>query len=318
MGLDAPLANLARALLGLAGIAALLVPAALVGRLVPRRRGPSVLACAAVAAATLYVAAGLGARRWFEIGRPLPLVAVLAALAWSVVLWRVRSDPARFERARLAVVLCVFAGLLMAKIGLHVRLYHYGFALAMPATLLLVVLVLEWVPALVGRAAVVRAAALAAIAVGLAVYLRAGAAELDGVRVRVGEGADGFLADARGHAVNAALAALAGRAAPDDTLLVLPEGAMLNYLARLRSPTPFVSFMPPELIALGEQAVIDALAVRAPDFVLVIPKDTREYGVGGFGRGYAVGLWRWIEARYVTLARVETQSLPVRLLGPRR
>ena len=56
-------------------------------------------------------------------------------------------------RARfiLAATLSLLSLLLLIKIWLRARAAHYGFALAMPATLVLIVLVWDWVPRVLAR-----------------------------------------------------------------------------------------------------------------------------------------------------------------------
>ena len=66
------------------------------------------------------------------------------------------------------------------------------------------------------------------------------------------EASDAFIGDARVAYVNRALEYLRERMAPDETLAVLPEGVMLNYLLRRRAPTPYINYMPPELRLYGE------------------------------------------------------------------
>ena len=72
----------------------------------------------------------------------------------------------------------------------------------------------------------------------------------------------------------------------DGTLLVLPEGVTVNYLARRRSPTPYVNFMPPELLMYGEDAIVAALEADPPDLVALVHKSTAEYGLPLFGTHY--------------------------------
>src|SRR5581483_6835315 len=114
----------------------------------------------------------------------------------------------------------------------------------------------------------------------------------------VGGGADAFRADVRGRDVDRVLAALRDRIPPDATLVALPEGAMLNYLARRDDPTPYAQFMPPEVALFGEAAMVQALARRPPDWVAVVHKDTTEYGVPRFGRDYGMHLWKWVKRHY--------------------
>src|SRR5439155_76720 len=133
----------------------------------------------------------------------------------------------------------VFALTLLAKIFFNVHAYHYGFALAMPATLLVVVALVGWAPAAItargGCGALFRAVALACLLVAALTHLAVSGRRFAAKIHRVGGGADALLADARGPVVEAALGALARQAAAGQSLAVLPEGVMLNYLSRRAS-----------------------------------------------------------------------------------
>jgi len=87
------------------------------------------------------------------------------------------------------------------------------------------------------------------------------------------------------------------RLAP-ETLAVFPEGVMINWLTRVPNPTPYVNFMPPELILFGEDAWLAAFRANPPDVVLIVHKDTSEYGAQFFGRDYARELAAWIGQTY--------------------
>jgi hypothetical protein len=85
---------------------------------------------------------------------------------------------------------------------------------------------------------------------------------------------------------------------PDETLGVLPEGVMLNYLTRRASPTKYITWMPPELYFFGEANMLAALQAAPPDWVLVAPRDFKEYGLPPFGEGYGDAIARWITRNY--------------------
>jgi hypothetical protein len=102
--------------------------------------------------------------------------------------------------------------------------------------------------------------------------------------------------------VNRSLEAVRERLPPGGTLAVVPEGVMLNYLARAPAPTRFVNLMPPELQMFGEATIRDALAAAPPDLVAVVHKDTAEYGVRFFGRDYARTIQAWLDPRYERVA----------------
>ena len=114
----------------------------------------------------------------------------------------------------------------------------------------------------------------------------------------VGRAGDEMRVRWRGKEMAAALADLRQRLGPEDTLLVLPEGVMLNYLLRRRTPARHVNFMPPELLLWGEDTILSELRQSPPDVVAIVHKDTSEYGAARFGRDYGERIWAWIENTY--------------------
>ncbi len=66
-------------------------------------------------------------------------------------------------------------------------------------------------------------------------------------------------------AVNAALADIGERLGSEDSLVVLPEGVMLNSLARLPNSTGHINFMPPELIFFPEEMILEELEANRPE-----------------------------------------------------
>ncbi|MGH9465503.1 MAG: hypothetical protein ACRD0X_07630, partial [Thermoanaerobaculia bacterium] len=100
---------------------------------------------------------------------------------------------------------------------------------------------------------------------------------------------------ARGQAIDELLRHLA--AAPPRSLVVLPEGLAINYLARIPSSIPFHTFTPVE-IAGEEEAVVTALSRNPPEAVAIVPRDVREFGYRGFGVDYGEPITRWLAAHY--------------------
>jgi hypothetical protein len=77
---------------------------------------------------------------------------------------------------------------------------------------------------------------------------------------------------------------LAKLAAPQATLLVLPEGLSLNYWLRLRNPSRYWLFIPAEFDAAGgEDVMLADVRAHPPDFVALVDRPHREFGVGHFG-----------------------------------
>ncbi|MCP4205292.1 MAG: hypothetical protein GY769_25560 [bacterium] len=309
MGMDRPLENLHVLLEVAGGYLILLGPLTALALLLRRPLKPA--AWAAIGAGLIALALPLGwwlERHLLNLARPLPLVIALICLAQLAIVAGQRRcrDPDR--RWLLALCLSVFSLTLLLKIFLNVRVYHYGFVLAMPATLVLVCALVDWVPTWLrskgGSDKLFAAAMLGLLAATAFAYVRASTANYRPVIHSVGEGADAFLADRRGPVVRSVLERLNVLIEPGATLAVLPEGVMLNYLSSTENPTPFINFMPPEVLLFGEDRMLEAFRGQPPDYIVLTNRGAREYGFRLIGVDYAVQLMAWIEANYDLIDKV--------------
>jgi hypothetical protein len=113
--------------------------------------------------------------------------------------------------------------------------------------------------------------------------------------------------DTRARALTLALEKLRPLMGPEDTLLVLPEGAALNFWLRRPSPAPYMLYNPTELAAFGgAAAVADRLRAHPPDFVALLDRPLGEFGLGRFGQSDATGkpILDWVHENYRPIARV--------------
>jgi hypothetical protein len=94
---------------------------------------------------------------------------------------------------------------------------------------------------------------------------------------------------------------------------VLPEGVMLNYLARIPNPTPFINFMPPEFLLFGGNNWLTSFQNNPPKLIVFIPKDTSEYGLGEFGVGYGRLLAKWGSENYTRTLSLDKYNVPFRI-----
>src|SRR5262249_43884429 len=83
---------------------------------------------------------------WGDAFRPLPGFIFLAGSIVLILFLRERRKGRSTERLVRQLSLVVFAFLLLGKMILNTRIYHYGFVLAMPATLVLVAGPPPWGP----------------------------------------------------------------------------------------------------------------------------------------------------------------------------
>ena len=304
MGLDRPGDNLGVMFTGLGYLLAFLVPAFAIDRYCSRR---SLKVRAALGALFAVIATALMAWQertppdWLNVARFLPLVA-LAAVGFAS-LRALRGDPGDRERWSERAAFALFGLLMMAKIILMVMLAHYGFALALLGALVFVVVTLEWLPALAGgascRGVTLRLTALGLIGTTALGYWRMSEEMFSAMTITVGAGPDAFRAEPpRGTGVAALLSEIDTRMAPSQDLLVLPEGIMVNFLARRRTPTRHINFMPPEIELFGEEEILQELRTHPAAALALIHKDTSEYGAPLFGTHYGQKMMRWARRNY--------------------
>ncbi len=85
-------------------------------------------------------------RDWVSLFRPLPIVAVGVAAVSMIQFWRRRRDANAQSFHAVSAMLGVFAFILLGKVFLYARIIHYGCWLAMPAAMLLVIVLFGWIP----------------------------------------------------------------------------------------------------------------------------------------------------------------------------
>jgi hypothetical protein len=259
----------------------------------------------------------LDALPWSSFARALPLTSGAALTAFGWLLLRARQDPA--ERSAIAPM-CLWSMLslaLLLKMILNARISNYGFYLAMPSTVLLAVCLVWWIPqalrASFGSGTVFRSLALAVL-VALGIYQLL-VSEESFYRVKtlaVGRGGDTMLTFGSprvatiGSRVNEALEWIDTNMPANATFAGFPEGITLNYLARRPTTLPVVNFMMTEELVFGEEIVLASLEHRPPDYVLLVHKDTSEFGYWTFGDDpyYGQRIMTWINRHYEPVALI--------------
>jgi hypothetical protein len=232
---------------------------------------------------------------WPDLARALPVGLAVALAVWLPRAWR--GDP----HARAGTLLGIYALALLGKLGLHPRIEQYGFALAAPALALAVAAaVAHW------RTAIARAAALG-LAAAFAVALLGDAQRIYGNKTFwLANGADAIRVASpetspRGPVLERVLRGLDAVMPADATLLVMPEGAGLDYWLRRRNPTPYALFLPTEQAAHGgAEAMLERMRATPPDFVALVHRGHAEFGTGPFldDPRYGAAFRSWLERDY--------------------
>jgi hypothetical protein len=327
-GLDDAPGNLRLALRMFAGVVGFAALGLAAEALLRRAPGPRAAWSAAVGV-VVFLAMTLvpAAIPWMEVARALPLTSLVAALALVGFCLRRRSERESWVRWAPLALWAVFSLFLLGKMILHARFFHYGFVLAMPATLLLVACLVHAGPASVrarlGGAGALRIVSLAAIASGVLFLLRWSDAIYARKDFAVGRGSDAIVVESpahepRGRVVSAALNELEAIMPPEATLLALPEGAGLNYWLRRTNPSRYNLFLPVEIEAFGgEEVMLEDLRAHPPDFIALVQRENKEFGVGPFGVDprNGRGIMDWVARSYRRLDRIGAEPFQGRGFG---
>jgi hypothetical protein len=301
LGLDQPWVHLQQTIsqyLRLAGIAVVCAVACW-------RKIPAWMACLLAAVLAIGLINASWEFNWFNCGHCLPLVCLtlLALLVW-------RGAKGGWEPPTVfATLWAVWSLALLAKLGFFCRIWHYGFALAMPAFISGIYLLLWALPQQLERCgvrpALFRGLLWLMLLPGLTRLTQSSLKLYSDRTAPIGSGADTILT------FNPHFRALDGEVAEAwrwietnmparATLAVLPQGAMLNYLSRHANPCGYVAWNPPEMAAFGQEKMTEAFIAHSPDFVIELFVNYGEYGEAIFGqeKRFGLDLQQWIDAHY--------------------
>ncbi len=243
---------------------------------------------------------------WFQCGWPLPLLCLSACLL-------IARNYKKLEQPAFPLLWSLFGLLLLAKLGLFPRIWHYGFVLAMPALASSVYLLFWLLPQLLEKKFGVPPLPLR-VMVGLVLLLGIGnlfemsQAIYDQKNFALGKGGDQIITYTTGdeyqgvksQAIYAALLWTEKYMPPDATLAVLPQGIMLNYLTRHANSMPGMDWNPTMFTVFGQAKMTDAFEKNPPDYVFIVEWDSSDFGVRYFGStaDYGQGLMQWIGTNY--------------------
>ena len=196
----------------------------------------------------------------------------------------------------------VFSLALLLKIVLFARIWHYGVVLAAPAMMLMIASALDDVPRRCFTLRPVRGL-WRILVIGILLCFGSsewstGAGNLRQLTQSIGANGDRYRTDANAGLLEAFMSHARQHLPPGSTLAVLPEGAMFNYLLRIPSPVPYTILMPPEVFTFGEESILGAFQSDPPDYVLLLHKDTSDFGYRFFGIHYGASYRLWLQNDY--------------------
>jgi hypothetical protein len=237
-----------------------------------------------------------------EAGRCLPgLMAIVFVIVAASLRRELRQNGRAERRTLMALALVLLAGAMLARMILRARIDHFGFFQAALAGMVAAAVMVSEIPRWTGAGRLGRRLAALQIVLVLAAACFSFTSQSAMIRADqtqpVAGGRDRFYAfdpevDETGLLVNWAVGQLR-KVPPQATLQVLPEGVMINYLSRRIKPLPD-DFN-------KEDLYVKQMAQAPPDYVLLITRDLREYGITQFGAPGQLGekIVPWLRENYL-------------------
>lgn len=100
------------------------------------------------------------------------------------------------------------------------------------------------------------------------------------------------------YVINESLQYLHSNAAENSTCLVLPEGALINFMADRKSMDKYYHLLPNHIDAIGEDNIVKDLKNKPPEFIFITDRDSSEYGAKYFCKDYAHKICKFIDSNY--------------------
>ena len=206
------------------------------------------------------------------------------------------------------VLMTVFALALMIRMVLNGRIFQYGFIQASMAALVIVAALLGDSPLfeLLGKygTKLFRLGFSFVLIVAIISTINNSNRLLGAKTLAIGKGVDLLYTYPSNVLMTGQIVGtfsdLLSKQPSDKSIIVIPEGIMINYLARKKSPVSDVSFY---TNTSAESVIVGKLKKSPPSWIIYIPRDLTEYGVIQFGSKGQSGeeLMNWIKANYHTV-----------------
>ncbi len=259
--------------------------------------------------AGLAVAAAVGFSHHIalmELGRAWPLFMALFTGYGFFRFWKCRGQP-EGDRHLALLVFATFSLVLLFKIFLNAHVYHYGFALALPATLLLIKWAAydfpQWTQRFLGSPVFTRVMAMTLILVYIGGHAWFSFKIYDLKGYPVGAGLDTVVDyrtpfTNRGEIFNATLEYINRHLAPEAEFVTLPDAIMLNYMARRKSPIKYVNLSPGQWMIVGNDPVLRDLKASAPPYIMLVDQKSPSFGYPYFGKDFGKPIYAWVMNNY--------------------
>jgi hypothetical protein len=240
-----------------------------------------------------------------ELLRPLPFIILLLTIYYLTQIIKERNSSS--IKPLVLFTVSLFSFVLLFKIFLNTHVYHYGFALALPATLVCIRWVLYEFPKLPkvfpGTTDFYRSTIAVLGLVIIASHVGFGYQMHQFKGYPVGVGQDTLLdyypeLETRAPIVSDTLKYIQEHIEPGAEIAAIPYGSMINFMSRHRNPLRIFAINPVEAKIHGEDNFLDDLKATTPEYILFVDVDSSRLGSQYFGVNYAQDAYSWIRSHY--------------------
>jgi hypothetical protein len=252
---------------------------------------------------------------WLDVRIPFAFQVVVAVMGivYGLTIWKSRKEKGKALSALPMLVFIIFGFVMVLKMILRVTINVYGFALTMPATLVVVAGLVYHVPRLVAKNAqsTTFIRILSIIMVTMFLVMEIGVI-IDTYLMRnypIDTGKEkiityGPVLSNEGPVIDETLKKINETIKPNENFLVIPEGILLNYLTRRESPSPYTSFLLGDLVMHHEEKMVEKLSRRLPDYVILIDRGVGEWGFKKFGVDTGTKISGWVIKNYIPICTI--------------
>lgn len=88
---------------------------------------------------------------------------------------------------------------------------------------------------------------------------------------------------------------------PKDSILIMPEGVMINFLTGRPSNGFYYSTIPPYYETFGEDKILSDIKKNPAGYIIINDRDTSEYNYKGICKDYGFKICKWVNSSYVPI-----------------
>jgi len=249
-----------------------------------------------------------------DLPRSFPLI----ILVFSIYLFfkTLKSAGEESNRQLGLLIFSIFSLVLMFKMIFNVQIAHYGFALALPATLILIHILIHEVPKRISSHfklhGFYRPLAITVVAFFIALHIQFEYKMYSLKSQPVGNNSDtlvdyhSFL-NSRGIIFNDAIDFIQKEVPKEAHFVAIPGSIMLNYMTRRESPLKYIYLNPGIFQLIGEYQIREDLKNARPPYIILVEQKFPQHGQTNFGQDFGKATYQWILRNYSLIQQYGAQ-----------